>query len=689
MKLLNKIKIKTKIFSGFGGIIALLAIISATGISALYLNGTDFSVYRQVALQTTAAGRVQASLLQMQIDAKDFVIRADEKAAAREKKSAEITLAQIGEMDKLLSDPEHKKVSASAVSEIKGYLDAFNKVLTRHADLAALVQGTLDKTGPEMVKKLTEIMEGAARDQESEIALATGKTLRTMLLELLYTVKYLEDNTEASSERAQNEAVEVARSLESLGKLLANHILAKTVKQVKDMHMTYGKAFSDAESAVRVRNGIITETLNAIGPRVSAAIEKMKLYFKHEQDRVGPEVEAATEMAIIAMLAAAAISVALAGLAAWLIGGGIAGPIGSITESMRRLSEGDRDVEIPHTENTDEVGEMASALLVFKENLIQTERLQAEQSEAEKRKLEDDARRAEERRVADAKAEEDRRAAEAEAERKRKQALLDMADSFERSVKAVVDSLSSATTEMKSSAQNMLASAEQTSRQAASVAAASEEATTNVQTVATATEELSASIAEISRQVSESNRISQGAVVEAKQTNEKVEGLAEAAQKIGEVVSLINDIASQTNLLALNATIEAARAGEAGKGFAVVASEVKSLANQTGKATEEIWAPISAIQGIGTTIGKMGEIATSVASAVEQQGAATREIASNVQQAAAGTQDVSSNIVEVTQAADKGRSVSGQMLDAATELAQQGDVLRREVEKFLETVRAA
>jgi len=344
--------------------------------------------------------------------------------------------------------------------------------------------------------------------------------------------------------------------------------------------------------------------------------------------------------------------------------------IASIVTPMQALGHGDLTAQVPHQGETTEIGAMADTLQVFKQALIAK------------------------------KAADEAAAVDADAKIERGRRVDGITRDFESLIGEIVETVSSASTQLEASAGTLTATAERSQALTTAVAAASEEASTNVQSVASATEEMSSSVNEISRQVQDSARMAGEAVDQARTTNDRVGELSKAAARIGDVVELINTIAGQTNLLALNATIEAARAGEAGRGFAVVASEVKALAEQTAKATGEIGQQISGIQAatqesvnaikeISGTIEKLSEISSTIAAAVEEQGAATQEISRNVQQAAQGTQQVSANITDVQRGASETGSASSQVLSAAKSLSGDSNRLKLEVGRFLNSVRAA
>jgi methyl-accepting chemotaxis protein len=403
---------------------------------------------------------------------------------------------------------------------------------------------------------------------------------------------------------------------------------------------------------------------------MDAALDKDAKFNTDEGQRKADRVATDYHGGRLVVLVTLGIAIVIAGSAGYLMVRAIARPIQAMTAAMRGLAAKDMTVEIPAQGRTDEVGQMAEAVGVFKENMIRADQLAATEK------------------------------TEQIAKEQRAKHLADLVGDFEIKIGGLVGVLSSASTEMEATAQSMSSTATQTNQQASNVASAAEEVSAGVQTVASAAEQLTSSIGEINRQVAQSSKITGKAVDDAKRTDAIVHALAEGAEKIGTVVSLITDIASQTNLLALNATIEAARAGDAGKGFAVVASEVKNLANQTGKATEEIGAQIAqiqsatgeavnAIKGITDIINEVSVITTTIASAVEEQGAATAEIARNVQQTAASTREVTTNIAGVSQAASETGSAAGQVLSAAGDLSKQAEQLTQEVNTFVSGVRAA
>lgn len=414
---------------------------------------------------------------------------------------------------------------------------------------------------------------------------------------------------------------------------------------------------------------VLNELYPAVDPVGEPIARLMNLQIQMAQqvyaEAVKDRIQAKTIMIVIA-----AASILVIGFAGYTVVTGVTRPLAGMQGAMRQLAEGNLDTEVPYITRKDEIGAMAAAVQVFKDNGLERRRLEAEQ--------------AEQRAIAE----------------RRAMAIEQVINGFDSDVSLILRTVAAASSELEATAASLSASAEESAQSATTVSAASEQASANVQTVAGASEELDASIAEIANRVQSSADVAGKALKAANETETMVEGLVSSAEKIGSVVELINDIAGQTNLLALNATIEAARAGEAGKGFAVVATEVKSLASQTAKATEEIDAQITGMQGatgrvaaairsIGDIIQRISESSSAVAAAVEQQSAATREIVRNITEAATGTQQVSSNIVAVTQAATHTGAGASQVLTSSQELARQSETLKGKVETFFADIRAA
>jgi methyl-accepting chemotaxis protein len=448
----------------------------------------------------------------------------------------------------------------------------------------------------------------------------------------------------------------VAAALDKMNDLFVGRF-GKELKLVKD-----GAASGKYEHNV---DFFYAESQVALG----AVVNVRDAFYDNAEQILAANYSAARFSFLIALAALIAVVAASAALIV-MVRRRVCNPIVELTAAMSRLASGDVSGEIAGAGRGDEIGAMAAAVGVFKDSMIEAERLAAE------------------------------KAAESDGKMRRAQVLDELTRTFEAKVTELVGGLSSASSIMEDTAQSMSSTATLTNRQAAIVAAASEQTSGNVQTVASATEELASSISEIGRQVAQSTEIAARAVDNARRTGDTARSLAEGAQKIGDVVTLIQSIAAQTNLLALNATIEAARAGDAGRGFAVVASEVKSLAGQTAKATTEISVQIAAIQAasdqtvtaiqnVANVIAEIDQIGTAIAAAIEEQGSATKEISRSVQEAARGTQEVNSNITGVQKAADDTGSAANQVLGAAEQLSSQSKDLAGQVNRFLSEVRAA
>jgi methyl-accepting chemotaxis protein len=501
---------------------------------------------------------------------------------------------------------------------------------------------------------------------------------RMRILEAQHMVSASADDMTATERKITEAKEQISKNLTSLQKMQNEGSLSRSLATLQAKILSYDslqnrflelsrKSGENTQETGKLYQNEMETEFKEIATMIDAARDSFTESANGEAANAAHEYESTRFLTLIAVgigLLIAFGATAFAFLA-------VSRPIEQLTQSMGVLAKGDVSTPIPFGDRSNEIGAMARAVQIFKDNMIRTRELERE-AEAEKGK----------------------------SETERKRVMTEMADRFERTVGAIVTTVSDAAAELQAAAQALSSSSSQTTHQSTVVAAASEQAAANVRMVAAAAEELSGSVREISRQVSMSSTIARKAVEEAEQTNEQVSGLSVGAQKIGAIVDLINDIASKTNLLALNATIEAARAGEAGRGFAVVAQEVKALAEQTGKATAEITSHIASVQnatdqaasailGIGKTIGEINHIAAGIAAAVEEQGAATDEIARNVDQAAQGTTEVTRNISGVNQAAESSGASAGQVLSAATELSAQSDKLRTEMHRFLSTVRAA
>jgi methyl-accepting chemotaxis protein len=626
-----------------------------------------------------------------------------------------------------LTETRHKQI-AQRGDQAKLFADAaiefqrdVSPSLLRWRTTASLMARRLksDTSAPEKSAAALDALQKASTQQDSLYDVAS----RMRSLELLTRTAPLTTDMDALKVNAMRAKGELEQLEGVVGKL------DQRLKAVLQEHLTKMKPAVTGESSVFELQRIVRDGLNRknelvkanveAGAKLSKAAEHLGGTIRTAVDQSGQQAIAGVGQARMAQLVAAGIGLVVAVLVALLfVQRRVVRPLDALTAVMARLAGKDWAAEVPSRERSDEIGQMAKAVQVFKESGIENERLQHEAQEAQAREAEAKQRemerqrveaerelkQKEEARVADEKrrqeAEETRRKQEAEAELRRKEELRKLAETFEASVRGVVDTVSGAANELKTTAGGLSATAEKTAGEVQSAAQASENASANVEGVASATEELSSSIQEIARQVARSSEIAKTAADRAASTNDTVQGLKEAADKIGQIVELITSIAGQTNLLALNATIEAARAGEQGKGFAVVAAEVKNLANQTAKATEDITKQISAIQsstgdaveaigGIKSTIDEINSIAASVAAAVEEQSSATGEISRNVQETSVASQQVANNINSVAASASETGEGAQRMLAASESIARETQRLRGEVDSFIKTVRAA
>ena len=544
---------------------------------------------------------------------------------------------------------------------------ALLSVLTIGTNLVALGRmGDIDAVYSDMIDKDVEAMVGLART--NRLAVQIGRQTYKLIAQtdegrMAAAVTAAEAGiTQAEQQLAAVRRLipEEARAVDDLAQQFT--ALARYYQEIKPLALA-----NRNDEAIRILNDRFDPAMDRLRDDAIRLTDQLKAAVAKDS---ADSTAAYTASWWFVLSASVGGVLLVGGLAVFVALSGIARPLVRIAQAMGAVAGGNLDTEVPGLGRKDEVGTLAGTLETFKEKGLETRRLQAEMAESERRSAEE-----------------------------RRAALHRLADQFEASVSSAVAMVASAATELQSNAQSLSAIAEQSRAQATTVASATEQTSANVQTVAASAEEMTSSIGEITRRVGQSADIARAATAKAEATNATIQTLAEQAKAIGDVVRLISDIASQTNLLALNATIEAARAGEAGKGFAVVASEVKTLATQTAKATDEIAARIGAIQQatggaveatneIARIIAEINDISTTIAAAVEEQDAATREIARNVQQAAQGTQEIAETITDVQRAAAETGTSATHVLSASSELSRESERLSTEVDRFIRQVRA-
>jgi methyl-accepting chemotaxis protein len=680
---LNRISIAWKAYGGFGAVVLLIVVISGLGAVSLTSVSSDFGRYLRLSHDISAAADLQSAALRVQSNVRQFMITGDITNVIEGR--AQITKANdsMKVLSEDLSGDEELSESFTALNNgITKYSEGFEKLIELQLKRNELMEEALNRIGSKVERDLGSVQRTAEEQGKGEAANGVGQALNAFLVSAWGIQKTIIEASEATSLRSRNEGIRAEKLLRALGDKTPD--LKGKLDEIATDIAAYNTAVNSVGEIVTSRDRIMSGTVERFDTDVLQRIDKVVTVLRENQQELADTATAAAQTALKLTLGIAAIATVIGCLLAFTMGSGIARPVKAMTIAMRRLANGNTDTEIPARNHGAELGAMAEAVQVFKDNLIRNAQLAKEaeeQREAQERLTKEAAERAEQR-----------------AERARQ--IEARAKEFEDQVAGMLSRLASSSDELRGAAESMATIADQTRSQVSTAAKASDTALGSVQMVAAATDQLASSIQEISKQVSDTAHKSSRAVDDARGTRKSVEALKQSADKIGEIIETIGAIAGQTNMLALNATIEAARAGAAGKGFAVVASEVKALANETAKATDDISQRLGGIQkstaetvtAIAAIVGAVEEIsaiAGSIAAAVEEQSAATTEISRNVGGAREGATGVNESIGGVRTVADQTGNAASSVLKTVEGLGQEAAALRTAVNAFLTEIKAA
>jgi methyl-accepting chemotaxis protein len=694
LDLINRLRIGTRVYLGFAVTLLLVAVLGTMAVGSLKTTETSFNSFAVTSDNTVKATQIEGEFIALRRAVFVYATNGSDAILAQARELVTTIRKHITGTADGLAIAERKTKLQEIGQAVDRYSADFDNAVKLRIAREKLIGEQFLPLGAKTREDVTKVMQATRDDGDFEASAAAGEVQEALMLMRVDALQFLRIPDRKFVDSFNQRVDTFRRTLDKLAGKLKKPDHKRLAQDAGETVSNYTKMFAEiGRSGIEI-DTLINKNMTGYANTVTQNVAEFVRLERDSLDETRRDVQASTASSTVTMIGIAVGALVLGLLIAFLIARSIVKPVSGLTGGMKELADGNFDVILPGLDRKDEVGEMAQAVETFKVKLAEKARREAEE------KAEADRQAADAKRLADEREAAAQRAAQEKAAAERKAAMYALADQFEKAVGGIIDTVSSASTELEAAAQTLTKTAETTQHLSTVVASASEEASANVQSVASATEEMTGSVAEISRQVQESSSIADQAVHQAQNTNARITELSQAANRIGDVVKLITAIAEQTNLLALNATIEAARAGEAGKGFAVVAQEVKALAAQTAKATGEIGAQITgmqqatddsvtAIKEIGATIGHISQIATAIAAAVEEQGAATQEIARNVGEAAKGTAQVANNITDVNHGAAETGSASSQVLSSAQSLATESNRLKVEVQKFLETVRAA